>query len=140
MLATADVLAGLPIQAIKIHNLYVVRDTPLEKMYRGGEVAMLEREQYVELICDFLERLPADRVIHRLSGEAPPDFLVAPLWCLDKPGLLRAIDQEFESRDSWQGKMVGPIKERSREQRRFGLKLIENKEIQNAGAGASPPG
>jgi radical SAM superfamily enzyme len=43
-------------------------------------------------------------VIHRLSGDAPPDYLVAPLWCLDKPSLLRAIHAELERRDSWQGK------------------------------------
>jgi radical SAM superfamily enzyme len=43
-------------------------------------------------------------VIHRLSGDAPPDYLVAPAWCLDKPALLRAIDAELERRDSWQGK------------------------------------
>jgi radical SAM protein (TIGR01212 family) len=106
MLATADVLAGLPIEAVKIHNLYVVRDTPLEQMYHRGEVAILPRDEYVGLICDFLERLPADRVIHRLSGEAPPDFLIAPMWCLDKPGLLRAIDEELLRRDSRQGAKV----------------------------------
>jgi radical SAM protein (TIGR01212 family) len=104
MLATAEALAELPVQAVKIHNLYVVRNTPLETMYRQGVVSVLERDEYVSLVCDFLERLPADMVVHRLSGEAPPDFLVAPAWCLDKPGLLRAVDAELLHRDSWQGK------------------------------------
>jgi radical SAM protein (TIGR01212 family) len=104
MLATADVLASLPVQAVKIHNLHVVKDTPLEKMHQAGTVRMLERDEYVSIVCDFLERLPPTMVIQRLSGEAPPDFLVAPLWCLDKPGLLRAIDEELIKRDSWQGK------------------------------------
>src|SRR5262249_754813 len=80
MLATADALAALPIQAVKIHNLHVVRDTPLEKMYRAGEVRMFERDEYVSILCDFLERLPPEMVMHRLSGDAPPDYLVAPLW------------------------------------------------------------
>ncbi len=93
MLATADALAGLPVGAVKIHNLYVVKNTPLEEMY----------DEYVRLVCDFLERLPADRVIHRLSGDAPPDYLVAPLWCVDKPALLRAIDEEMRRRDGKQG-------------------------------------
>jgi radical SAM protein (TIGR01212 family) len=104
MLATADALAALPVSGVKIHNLHVVKGTPLEAMFRAGTVAMVERGQYVPLVCDFLERLPPDMVIHRLSGDAPPDYLVAPLWCLDKPGLLRAIDAELERRDSWQGK------------------------------------
>jgi radical SAM protein (TIGR01212 family) len=106
MLATADALAGLPVQAVKIHNLHVVRDTPLEEMYRAGTVRLFERDEYVQVLCDFLERLPPQMVIHRLSGDAPPDYLVAPAWCLDKPALLRAVHAELERRDSWQGKHV----------------------------------
>jgi len=104
MLATADALAGLPVHAVKIHNLHVVKDTPLEKMYERGEARMFERDEYVQIVCDFLEHLRPEMVIHRLSGDAPPDYLVAPLWCLDKPALLRAIHDELEHRDSWQGK------------------------------------
>ena len=104
MLATADALAGLPVQGVKIHNLHVVRRTPLEEMYRAGQARMLEREEYVRLVCDFLERLAPEMVIHRLNGDAPPDYLVAPRWCLDKAGLLREIEGELERRQSWQGK------------------------------------
>jgi uncharacterized protein len=104
MMATAESLAALPIHSIKIHNLHVVRHTPLEKMFQAGEVRMLEREEYVAVVCDFLERLPPHLVIDRLNGDAPPDYLVAPLWCLDKPALLRAIHQELERRQSWQGR------------------------------------
>jgi radical SAM protein (TIGR01212 family) len=108
MLATADALASLPVQGVKIHNLHVVRDTPLERMYDAGEVRVLERDDYVSVVCDFLERLPPEMVIHRLSGEAPPDYLVAPAWCLDKPALLSAIDQELGRRDSRQGRLFRP--------------------------------
>jgi radical SAM protein (TIGR01212 family) len=107
MLATADALAALPVNGVKIHNLHVVRDTPLESMYRAGTVRMLEMPEYVQVVCDFLERLPPSMVIHRLNGEAPPDYLVAPTWCLDKPALLHAIHTELERRDSWQGKCFG---------------------------------
>jgi radical SAM protein (TIGR01212 family) len=106
MLATADALAGLPVGAVKIHNLHVVKDTPLEKMHERGEARMFERDEYVQIVCDFLERLRPEMVIHRLSGDAPPDYLVAPMWCLDKPALLRAIHDELERRDSWQGKKM----------------------------------
>jgi radical SAM superfamily enzyme len=106
MLATADALAQLPVHSVKIHNLHVVKDTPLEKMYERGEARMFERDEYVQMVCDFLEHLRPDMVIHRLSGDAPPDYLVAPLWCLDKPALLRAIHDELERRDSWQGKKM----------------------------------
>jgi radical SAM protein (TIGR01212 family) len=106
MLATADALAALPVQGVKIHNLHVVRDTPLEGMYRRGEVRMMEFAEYVGVVCDFLERLPADRVIHRLNGDAPPDYLLAPAWCLDKQAILRAVQAELTRRDSRQGSNV----------------------------------
>jgi radical SAM protein (TIGR01212 family) len=103
MMATAEALARLPIDGVKIHNLHVVRDTPLETQYQRGEVRLQEREEYIGVVCDFLERLPAPMVIHRLNGDAPPDYLVAPLWCLDKPGLLNDIQAELQRRDTWQG-------------------------------------
>lgn len=104
MMATAEALAALPIDGVKLHNLHVVKNTPLEEQYLRREVRMLDREEYVGLVCDFLERLPPRMVIHRLTGDAPPDYLVAPTWCLDKPGLLADIEAELIGRDSWQGK------------------------------------
>jgi uncharacterized protein len=103
MMATADALAALPINAVKIHNLHVVPNTPLADDYRAGKVRMFEFEKYVSVVCDFLGRLRPDMVIQRLNGDAPPDYLIAPQWCLDKPGLLRAIDAELERRGTWQG-------------------------------------
>jgi radical SAM protein (TIGR01212 family) len=108
MMATADALASLPINAVKIHNLHVVRATPLEDMYRAGGVRLLEQHEYVQVVCDFLERLPPTMVIHRLNGDAPPDYLVAPSWCREKPALLQAIQGELERRNSWQGRLWKP--------------------------------
>jgi radical SAM protein (TIGR01212 family) len=103
MCATADVLASLPVQGVKIHNLHVVRDTPLEAQHAAGLVRMLELDEYVAIVCDFLERLPAEMVIHRLNGDAPPRYLVAPTWCLEKDRLLRAIRAELARRGTHQG-------------------------------------
>src|SRR5205807_839230 len=103
MLATADACAALGLDAVKIHNLHVVRNTPLEKQYLAGEVALFDMAEYASLVCDFLERLPSGVVIHRLNGDAPPEYLVAPMWCLDKPGLLHAIEAEFARRGTRQG-------------------------------------
>jgi radical SAM protein (TIGR01212 family) len=138
MVATAEALARLPVHGVKIHNLYVVKGTPLEEMYRRGEMQVLERDEFAGLVCDFLERTPADRVIHRLSGDAPPDFLVAPAWCADKPALLRAIDAEFARRDSWQGKFATGVGEPLRPSRRpLPLVGANNRDVE---AGASRPG
>jgi hypothetical protein len=103
MLATAEVCASLGLNAIKIHNLHVVKDTPLEAMYRRGEVPMFALDEYIQILCDFLERLPPEMVIHRLSGDAPGEYLIAPLWCRDKSAIVRGVEAEFRRRGTRQG-------------------------------------
>jgi len=104
MLATAREAARLKLDAVKLHNLYVVRGTPLADQYAAGQVKLLDRDEYIATVVDFLELLSGDCVIERVSGEVPPDYLVAPTWCLDKDALRRALAAEFTRRDTWQGK------------------------------------
>ncbi len=106
MLATAVETARLGFDAVKLHNLYVVRGTPWGDDYLAGRLPLLERGAYVSLVVDVLERLPSNCVIERTSGDAPPDFFLGPAWSTDKPGLRAAIDAEFLRRDTWQGKLL----------------------------------
>jgi uncharacterized protein len=108
MLATGREMARQKPDAIKIHNLYAVKDTPLAEQVERGEVTLLSRDEYVRALVDFLELLPPDMIVERISGDAPPDYFVAPSWCLDKPGVLLALRQELERRDTWQGKNFNP--------------------------------
>lgn len=101
---TADFIADLGIDGVKIHLLYVVRNTPLHRMYSAGEFSCLDQQAYVDRVCQFLERLPAGMVIQRLTGDPHPEELVAPAWSLDKTGTLTLIRRTLESRDTWQGK------------------------------------
>ncbi|MGH7139650.1 MAG: TIGR01212 family radical SAM protein [Pirellulales bacterium] len=106
MLATARELARLGVDAVKIHNLYAVNNTPLADWVRAGQVTLMDRDEYVATLVDFLELLPSTCLIERISGDAPPDYLVGPAWCLDKPALRAAVAAEFERRDTWQGKIA----------------------------------
>jgi len=105
MLATAREVARLNLDAVKLHNLYAVRNTPLGEWVARGEVTLMERADYVRTVVDFLELLPPTCVVERVSGEAPPDYLVGPAWCLDKPALRAALDAEFSERDTRQGRL-----------------------------------
>lgn len=105
MLATAREIARLDIDAVKLHNLYAVKKTPLADQVISGQVTLMERSQYIQVLVDFLELLPPRMVIERISGEAPPDYFIGPSWCLDKPAVRRAFLEELERRDTWQGKM-----------------------------------
>ncbi|MDZ4778684.1 MAG: TIGR01212 family radical SAM protein [Planctomycetia bacterium] len=105
MLATAREIARLRLDSVKIHNLYAVRNTPLADQVARGEVQLMERDDYVRTVVDFLERIPPECIVERVSGDAPPDYLIGPAWCLDKPGLRTALDAEFARRDTWQGRL-----------------------------------
>ncbi len=107
MLATAREVARLRVDSVKIHNLYVVKDTPLADQFAAGEVTLLDRDEYISTLVDFLELLPPEMIIERISGEAPPRYFVAPAWSLDKPAIRTALDNEFRRRDTWQGKRFG---------------------------------
>ena len=104
MLASAIELGKQKVDSVKIHNLYCVKNTPLEEQVNSGQVKLMTRDAYIDVLIDFLELLPPNLIVERISGEAPPDYFVGPSWCLDKPGVLKALGSEMEKRDSWQGK------------------------------------
>jgi radical SAM protein (TIGR01212 family) len=107
MLGTAKALSTLDIQGVKIHLLYVLKGTKMERMYRHGEYRCLEQDQYTDLVCEFLEVLPPRMVIQRLTGDPDPAELVAPTWALRKRETLTLIDRKMEEMDIWQGKRFG---------------------------------
>ncbi|HUY88618.1 MAG TPA: TIGR01212 family radical SAM protein, partial [Pirellulales bacterium] len=87
ILATARELARLEVDAVKIHNLYAVKHTPLAEWVESGQVQLMSRDEYVQSVVDVLEVLPANCLVERVGGDAPPKYLVGPAWCLDKPAL-----------------------------------------------------
>lgn len=105
MLATVEAVAGLPIHGVKLHNLYVARDTALARLYEAGLYHPLSQEEYVRLVVESLERLPPWIVIERLTAETSEQYLMAPDWCRDKGQTLRKIRHLLEERDTYQGRL-----------------------------------
>ncbi len=92
ILNTADQLSRLPVSGIKIHQLMIIRGTPLETRFRRGEVEVYTLERYAETVKAFLGRLRKDQVIHRIMADSREEFgLVAPGWSANKPGSLKYI-------------------------------------------------
>jgi radical SAM superfamily enzyme len=104
MMATARELGSLGVDAVKIHNLYCVKNTPLADQVARGEVRLMERAEYVRTVVDFIELLPPTMIVDRISGDAPPDYFIGPTWCLDKPAVKAAILDEFKRRGTFQGR------------------------------------
>ena len=103
ILATPSLLNRLEIDGLKLHNLHVIKNTALAKLYAAGDFSLLSQSEYVGLVVDFLERLSPEMVIHRLTGETYRAITVAPQWSINKIGVHNAIYKELEERDSWQG-------------------------------------
>lgn len=108
MVATGRELARLRINSVKLHNLYAVRQTRLAEALARSEVVLPELHDYVGYVVALLEQLPPECVVERLSGDAPPEFLVAPSWCGNKSAVRQAILDELERQDTWQGRLYSP--------------------------------
>lgn len=108
MLATAQLLGSLPLAGVKIHLLYVIAGTPLAEFYQRGWYTPLSREDYVETVVDFIELLPPNLIMHRLTGDPHPEELLAPFWCLDKAAVLQQINTTFLKRQTCQGRRWTP--------------------------------
>lgn len=103
ILQTAEKLAQLNIDGIKIHMLCALKGTKLATMYQNGEIDFMSEDEYVKLVCDFLEILPKSTLIHRLAGNGLKKNLIAPRWLGAKLDCLNKIDKEFLNRNSFQG-------------------------------------
>ena len=104
MLATIDYLGGesRP-DGVKLQLLHVLEGTDLAEQWRAGEVPVMEPEEYYDLLCDCLQRLPPDMVIHRLTGDGPKRILLAPLWTGDKKRVLNDLNRKLKVRNVRQG-------------------------------------
>lgn len=105
---TASRIAPLPIDGVKIHSLYVLKGTKLEEMVLKGLYSPWSQGDYVDAVCDFLERIPARWVVQRLTGDPPLSAeLLAPSWALQKTETIQMISRRLQQRDTWQGRLLG---------------------------------
>ena len=90
---------------IKLHLMYVVKNTPLEKLYLNGDLKVNTKEEYVEKVVNVLENISSEIVVHRLTGDGDRETLVAPLWSIKKIDVLNSIHKELKRRNTYQGKL-----------------------------------
>lgn len=91
------------LQGIKIHSTYVVKNTELEKMYNAGKYTPISLENYLDALVFIITHINPNFIIHRISGDAPKELLVAPEWNLHKKLVLNGLDRILRERDLWQG-------------------------------------
>jgi radical SAM protein (TIGR01212 family) len=106
MLSMADELSYLPIDFLKIHQLQVIKDTPLEIIYRKNPFSVFGYEEYLEFVADFIERLSPRVILQRLFAAAPDRILIAPRWGKSRQQILRDIERRLEIKDTYQGRKM----------------------------------
>lgn len=110
MMETADAVAGLGIHGVKLHHLYVAKNTALAEEYFRGKIQTLDMHAYIRLAADFLERIPPNITVQRLVGDTHGDFLISPIWKASKAEITAGITKELERRGSYQGALCNMAK------------------------------
>ena len=96
--------AGKYSDGIKLQLLHILKGTDLCTDYEKGEFKALTLDEYVDILCDAVEILPQNVIIHRLTGDGDKKLLVAPLWSGNKKNVLNTINKTFEERNVLQGR------------------------------------
>lgn len=103
---TAMALASLHVDGVKIHSFHILKGSGAEALYRLRKIRPPEEDEYVDMACDFLENIPRDTIIQRLTGQGSKDSHIAPSWALNKTGVIRKIEDRLRSRGSGQGRCI----------------------------------
>ncbi len=100
---TVKYINNLNVQGIKIHSTYVAKNTILEKWYKEGKYIPLTLDEYLNKLLYVITHLRKDIVIHRISGDAPKNLLIAPSWNIHKKWVLNGLDKIMKQQNRFQG-------------------------------------
>ncbi len=106
MINTAKKVGQLDIQGLKIHNLFILKNTKLYKLFMDKPFQLLSRKEYISLVVEQLSYIPPHIVIERLTGDAPINDLFEPKWSIKKVTILNDIDKLMKEKDIYQGCLI----------------------------------
>ena len=106
MINTIKFVNDCKVDGIKIHMLYIAKNTPLASLYEKNKFHILTREEYIDIVCCQLRLLNEDVVVMRITGDPLLNELVAPEWLVKKFMVLNGIDQEMVKRNIYQGDLL----------------------------------
>lgn len=104
VIENAKILSALEVEQVKLHSLYIVKNTELAKLYETGDLKLLTKEEYIERVVSFLEYLDPQIVIQRLIGRAPEENTLFVNWNTSWWKIRDAIEEKLVERSTWQGK------------------------------------
>ena len=100
----ASIVSQLPLDILKLHQLQIIRHTPLAEEYELNPFPLYTADEYIDICIGFLERLREDMVVERFVSQSPADMLIAPRWGLKNHEFTNRLVNEMKRRDTWQGR------------------------------------
>ncbi|MCS7180459.1 MAG: TIGR01212 family radical SAM protein [bacterium] len=104
IIKTSKECGRLKLDGIKIHPIHILKNTELEKWYKEGKFKVMNMEEYIEILIDFLSFLYHGTIIQRLTADCDEKFLVAPSWLLQKQKMLKLLEEKMKEKNMYQGK------------------------------------
>ncbi|MDR2138642.1 MAG: TIGR01212 family radical SAM protein [Tannerella sp.] len=106
LLQQAGLISALPLAAVKLHQLQIIRHTLMEKEFRAHpeRFRLYGVEEYADLVVDFLERLRPDIAVDRFISQSPRELLIAPDWGFKNYEFTALVNRRFALRQTRQGK------------------------------------
>lgn len=108
IIETIDYLAHKKIDGIKLQLLHILKYTELADLYNDNFFKALSLEEYTDIVVRCIEHLPANMVIHRITGDGPKNILIAPTWSLNKKLVLNTINKKLKQKNTYQGRFFIP--------------------------------
>lgn len=102
-LESVKALSAFNLFGVKFHMLNILKGTQLETLFDKSPFHLLSESEYIEWICEAIEHLNPETVIHRLTGDGERSMLVAPRWVLNKRSVINGINKSLVARNSVQG-------------------------------------
>ena len=103
LLGYPDILKSIDTCFVKFHHLQVIEGTPLSTIYEQDPFPLFTYPEWLELICDVLEKLSPGIVVQRLFGWCPPGIKILPRWDKSRSEIILDISRTLAARKSWQG-------------------------------------
>ncbi|MBQ2949730.1 MAG: TIGR01212 family radical SAM protein [Prevotella sp.] len=105
-LRQAPIISSLPINILKIHQMQIIRDTKLAKIYEGNPFHVYSANEYIELISEYIKLIRKDIVIERFVSQSPKELLIAPHWGLKNYEFTNLLMNKLRKENIYQGQDI----------------------------------
>ena len=105
VIENAKILSSLKVDQVKLHALYIVKNTKMAEQYVNGELTLIDKDEYKERVITFLEYLAKDIVVQRLIGRAPESNTLFSNWKTGWWKIRDDITKTMQERGCYQGRL-----------------------------------